>query len=216
MKSADAAPAKVADARPGQAADAKPPKAGGGDAAAHGGREVRIGNTRLAAPKGWVRERPPLGFVLAQFSLPRVVGDGEDAQLTVTAAAETTPRSINRLREQLKEEGGESSVEQLRIAGNEVLLVESSGDDDEAGNDSVSAGQCGPLSNLECPGDRGRQGLLRQLQRSGADGQGANPRIPRFSADDEVSPAGGGKVAFRSAKGRAFAERKPTLSLPPP
>ena len=89
--------------------------------------------------------------------MPRVIGDGEDAQLTVTAAAETTPRSINRLREQLKEEGGESSVEQLRIAGNEVLLVESSEDDDEAGNDSsapASAGRYRTLNALVIVGDK--------------------------------------------------------------
>jgi hypothetical protein len=80
-----------------------------------------------------MRERPPISFILAQFSLPRAAGDKSDAQLTVTSPGEHNPTAIERVREQLKENPEEGSVEHLQIAGNEVVLVDSTGDynDDE-------------------------------------------------------------------------------------
>ena len=50
--------------------------AAGGPAAGGEGRDVRMGNLGLVAPKTWTRERPPMGFMLAQFNLPRATGTG--------------------------------------------------------------------------------------------------------------------------------------------
>ena len=83
----------------------------------------------LVAPKTWTRERPPIDFLLAEFSLPRAKGDGSDAQLTVAAAGEKRPAEAwSRLREQLKQGPAEGSVEHLRIGAGEVVLADSSGD----------------------------------------------------------------------------------------
>lgn len=113
-------------AKPG---DATPPKAAGRDDAAKlNSKEVRLGSMCLVAPKNWMRERPPINFILAQFSLPRAAGDKSDAQLTVTAPGEHDPRAIERVREQLKEKPEEGSMEHLQIAGNEVVLVDTTGD----------------------------------------------------------------------------------------
>ena len=90
--------------------------------------QVRIGNTRLVTPKTWTRERPPIDLVLAAFRLPHAQGDQADAQLTVTAAGQTDPQSLQRLRDQLNEKSQAGSVEHLRIGGSEVVLVEHSGD----------------------------------------------------------------------------------------
>ena len=97
------------------------------------GGEVQIGPMCLAAPKTWVRERPPIGFILAQFSLPRAKGDPSDAQLTVAAAGENNPQGLYNLRKLQDRKPGEGSVEQLRIAGKEVVLLDSSTDDGDAG-----------------------------------------------------------------------------------
>ncbi len=92
-------------------------------------RDVRIGGVCLVAPKTWTRTRPPLSFILAQFSLPRAEGDPADAHLTVAAAGEDNPRSVRRLREQLNRTPEEGSIEHLRFGSNEVVLIDSPGDD---------------------------------------------------------------------------------------
>ncbi|MCR4415097.1 MAG: hypothetical protein NUV77_21975 [Thermoguttaceae bacterium] len=91
-----------------------------------GGRDVQIGSVRLTAPEGWIRKKPQIAFILAEFGLPRVEGDAEDAQLTVTAVGENTPKNLDRLREQLGNKPSQGSVEQLRIEGIEVMLVDTS------------------------------------------------------------------------------------------
>jgi hypothetical protein len=126
--------AKNVTAKSVKTGDATPSKtAGRDDAAKVNSKDVRIGNMCLVAPKNWMRERPPISFILAQFSLPRAAGDKSDAQLTVTSPGEHNPKAIERVREQLKENPEEGSVEHLQIAGNEVVLVDSTGDynDDE-------------------------------------------------------------------------------------
>jgi len=128
-------------AAPAKTGDATRPRAAGRDPVELQSREVRIGDVCLVAPKGWTREGPPLEFILAEFRLPRAEGDPSDAQLTVSAAGENDPQSLDRLREQLKHEAEEGSVERLRIGGNEIVLVdsleeESTKDGGDAGDDT--------------------------------------------------------------------------------
>jgi hypothetical protein len=118
--------AKKAEGNLPKIGDTKP--AAGRNAADVDSSEVRIGDTRLVSPKTWTRERPPIDLILAAFRLPRAEGDPADAQLTVTAAAQTDAQSLQRLREQLDQKPGAGSVEHLRIGASEVVLVESSGD----------------------------------------------------------------------------------------
>ncbi len=137
--------AKAAAAKPAKTGDATPPKTAGRDTAKVETKEVRIGGMSLVAPKNWMRERPPINFILAQFSLPRANGDKSDAQLTVTSPGEHDPKALERVREQLKEKPEEGSVEHLQIAGNEVVLVDSTGDYDD-GSDEESDPSSSPAN----------------------------------------------------------------------
>jgi hypothetical protein len=127
----DATSTKVSDTNPASAkiGATTHPKSAGRDTAEGDRRKVRIGGMCLVAPKTWTPERPPIALVLAQFNLPGVKGDPSSAQVTVATAGENDPRSLARLREQLKKDPGEgSSVEHLQVRGNEVALVDSTGD----------------------------------------------------------------------------------------
>jgi len=135
-KTRDVHPTIVGATNRPKASDTRPAKAAGRDLAKADTKEVRIANMRLVAPKSWLRERPPLDFVLAQFSLPRAKGDPSDAQLTVAPAGVNGPEGLERLREELKETPDEGSIERLQIGGKEVVLVDSTEvegpDDDES------------------------------------------------------------------------------------
>ena len=110
---------------------ARPKAASRGASPADDGR-VQIGPMCLAAPKTWTRERPPISFILAQFRLPRAKGDRSDAQLTVAAAGANNPQSLYNLRKLQDRKAEDGSVEQLRIAGKEVVLLDSMSDDGDA------------------------------------------------------------------------------------
>ena len=56
--------------------------------------------------------------------------------MTVAPAGDNDPQSLDRLRDQIKSRRREGAVEQLQIGGNEVVLVDSSGDDGDAGDDA--------------------------------------------------------------------------------
>jgi hypothetical protein len=133
------------------------PKATGRNAAEADRRKVRIGDMCLVAPKTWTREQPPMDFLLAQFILPGVAGDPTSAQLTVAAAGETGPRSLARLREQLKQKPAEGSVEHLQIGDNEVVLVDSTGDYGDASDPlppPVNEGRYRALNAIVFLGDK--------------------------------------------------------------
>jgi hypothetical protein len=121
------------------------------NAQGHGDRNVQIGSVRLTAPEGWIRKKPQIAFVLAEFGLPRAEGDAEDAQLTVTAVGENTPKNLNRLREQLSSKPAQGAVEPLRIDGIEVILVDTSLD---------PANSQGPFAP---PGGGGRYRVLNAI-----------------------------------------------------
>ena len=95
-------------------------------AASSESRQVHIGHLRLEAPKAWLRKKPPVDFILAEFVLPRAPGDPEDAQLTVTTVGPNNPQRLNQLREELKKSPGQATVEYLTISGVEVILVDAS------------------------------------------------------------------------------------------
>ena len=96
-------------------------------------RQVRLADLSLTAPNGWIRKRPPLKFILAEFSLPASEGDSSEAQLTVTRAVSDDRAGVNQLLEQLKEEEQtqESTIEHLTIADHKVVVVDSSGNYDD-------------------------------------------------------------------------------------
>jgi hypothetical protein len=128
-------PAGDVAAPPSPAGVVEPQKATGQDAAGTDTRNVRFAGVSLTAPNGWIRRRPPLKFILAEFGLPAAEGDPSEAQLTVTRAVNEDPAGVDRLLEQLKEEeeSQDSKIEQLTIANHKVVVVDSSGsyDDEE-------------------------------------------------------------------------------------
>lgn len=98
-------------------------------------REVQFGGLSLVAPQGWSRRPLPLQTVgVAEFSLRRSQGDSEDAQLTATVFVKDDPKSLARLREQLKEEeqAPDSTVQHLNLGGHEVIIVDSTEEAEEA------------------------------------------------------------------------------------
>ena len=150
-KVADANPAKVGDKTLAEAGGTTRPNTARRNTAKADRHEVRMGGMCLVAPTTWTRERPPINFLVAQFRLLRAKGDGADAQLTVAAVGESTPRSLARLREQLKQDAEEGSVENLQIAGNEVIMVDSSGDggsEEASENDGHASGPSAPPASV--------------------------------------------------------------------
>ena len=89
---------------PPSAGTAKPQEVAGLNSSDADTRQVRFADIRLTAPIGWIRKRPPLEFILAEFSLPAAAGDSSEAQLTVTRAVSDDRAGVNQLLEQLKEE----------------------------------------------------------------------------------------------------------------
>ena len=92
-------------------------------------QKIRIGGMCLMVPKTWNRERETIAPVLAAFSLPRVPGDREDAQLTISLLGRIDLQSNQSLQGKLDEpKPGEGAVERLKIGGYDVVLEEISGE----------------------------------------------------------------------------------------
>ena len=92
-----------------------------------GGREVSLGRMRLAAPESWVRKRPAVDFILAEFSLPRVEGDAADGRLTVSLMGGSVEGNVDRWRGQFGGKPQKESLDRVEIAGIEVTLADFSG-----------------------------------------------------------------------------------------
>lgn len=104
-------------------------------------REIRFGGISLVAPDSWTRERPPMRFILAEFNIPGGSGESSDAQVTVTMAINNDRKSVIRLRRQLDDEerSKESDVKHMNIRGHEVIVVDSSEENDpQSGGDGRS------------------------------------------------------------------------------
>ena len=86
------------------------------------GMEVQAGPTiHLTAPQGWVRKRPASSFTLAQFGLPPVEGDTEEAKLTISIVGGGAQANVGRWRGQYP--GGQDPTEVV-IAGRKVIMVD--------------------------------------------------------------------------------------------
>lgn len=89
--------------------------------------EVRLGPMRVTAPEGWVRKQPAVGFILAEFTLPRAEGDVADARLTVSSVGGSVQENVDRWRDQFVDKPEKESSDRVEIAGVEVTLVDFSG-----------------------------------------------------------------------------------------
>ena len=92
------------------------------------GPEVRLADLVLTAPEGWVRKQPRTSFTLAEFGLPAIEGDSQDARLTISVAGGGIAMNVNRWRGQF---GGspDQQPKEIEIGGRKVTLVDFSGTD---------------------------------------------------------------------------------------
>ena len=89
--------------------------------------EVNLGSLRLTAPEGWLRERPAVSFILAEFRLRCVEGDAADGRLTVSQVGGSVAENVNRWRGQFGGKPQKESQDRVEIAGIEVTVVDFSG-----------------------------------------------------------------------------------------
>ena len=88
---------------------------------------VDLGSLCLTAPGDWVRKQPRIGFVLAEFTLPRADEDESDGRLTVSRAGGSIEENVDRWRSQFGEKPRKESRSEVEIAGIQVTLVDYSG-----------------------------------------------------------------------------------------
>ena len=94
------------------------------------------GELRYTAPEGWVREQPTSAMRVAQYKLPKVEGDSEDAALVVYFFGATQGGSvqanIDRWTSQMQQPDGSAAkdkakTEALTVNGLKVTTVDVSG-----------------------------------------------------------------------------------------
>jgi hypothetical protein len=100
------------------------------------GGEKLIGPFMVVVPAGWVEQTPTSSMRKAQFSLPRVEGDSEDAELVAFYFGQgqggSVEANIDRWIGQISQPDGSSSKEKAKtnsreVAGKKVTLVDVSG-----------------------------------------------------------------------------------------
>jgi hypothetical protein len=100
------------------------------------GGEKTIGPFKVALPAGWVEQTPASNMRKAQFSLPKVEGDPEDAELVAFYFGQgqggSVEANIDRWIGQISQPDGSSSKEKAKtsnreVAGMKVTLVDVSG-----------------------------------------------------------------------------------------
>ena len=97
-------------------------------------REVSIGSMRLTAPEGWIRRPPSSGFLIAEFTLPKVEGDADNGRLTVSTAGGSVEANIDRWKDQFSGAPDPASQETWEVGGVSVTVVDFSGTyDDQPG-----------------------------------------------------------------------------------
>jgi hypothetical protein len=96
-------------------------------AAVPSGPEVDLDEVRLTAPSAWVRKAPRVGFIRAEFALPRAEGDPADGRLTVSVAGGSIKENVDRWRLQFAGKPEKEAQETLKVDGIEVTLVDFSG-----------------------------------------------------------------------------------------
>ena len=94
------------------------------------------GELRYKAPEGWVKEQPSSAMRVAQYKLPKVEGDGEDASLVVyffgATQGGTIQANIDRWISQMQQPDGSSSrdkakTETTTVNGLKVTTVDVAG-----------------------------------------------------------------------------------------
>ena len=87
---------------------------------------------KLTAPEGWVSKQPRTKIVEHEFAVPAVKGDELDGRVTVMGAAGSIDANIERWHKQFTQPDGSATkdkakVEKKKIAGQEVIVVDISG-----------------------------------------------------------------------------------------
>ncbi len=93
---------------------------------------IAEGKFELTAPKTWVRKQPRTRIVEQEFAIPAAEGDKIDGRLTVMGAGGSIEANIDRWFGQFSQPDGSSTrerakIKQIKVAGQDVHLVEISG-----------------------------------------------------------------------------------------
>lgn len=94
--------------------------------------EIADGKFQMLAPEGWERKQPKINFIEHEFEVPAAEGDERPGRVTVMGAGGSIEDNIKRWYGQFRQpDGGDSAdaakVEQKKIAGQEVTLVDVAG-----------------------------------------------------------------------------------------
>lgn len=90
------------------------------------------GKLQLKAPAAWVRKKPQTMIIEYEFAIPAAQGDTSDGRMTVMGAGGGVEANIQRWYGQFTQPDGGSTrdrakVKQLKVAGEDVHLVDISG-----------------------------------------------------------------------------------------
>lgn len=94
--------------------------------------EIADGKFQMLAPEGWERKQPKNNIVEHEFEVPASEGDERPGRVTVMGAGGSIEDNIKRWYGQFRQpDGGDSAdaakVEQKKVAGQEVTLVDVAG-----------------------------------------------------------------------------------------
>jgi hypothetical protein len=95
--------------------------------------EIAEGKFSLKAPAAWVAKKPKTSIVETEFEVPAAEGDDAPGRVTVMGAGGSIEANIERWKAQFSqpegvEEKDAAKVEKKKIAGQQVHLVDISGD----------------------------------------------------------------------------------------
>lgn len=90
-------------------------------------KELVLQAIRLKVPDTWISKKPEVGFLLAEYSLPRVAGDEADGRVTITTAGSGVKQVIAMWRGQFGGKPDKESQEDPQILGLWATLVDYSG-----------------------------------------------------------------------------------------
>ena len=94
--------------------------------------DIADGKFQMVAPEGWERKQPKINFIEHEFEVPASEGDERPGRVTVMGAGGSIEDNIKRWYGQFRQpDGGDSAdaakVEQKKVAGQEVTLVDVAG-----------------------------------------------------------------------------------------
>ena len=91
------------------------------------GTELVLPHIRLTAPGNWVAKKPDVQFLLAEFTLPRAVGDPADGRVTITTAGGGVKQVTSMWRDSFGGKPDKEAQEEPQVLGMWVRLVDLSG-----------------------------------------------------------------------------------------